>query len=657
MIQLKDEKTSAPKQVLLDGRPATTFTRDTFEFLPPETIDAERIPLRAEYYVVPHKQGFVVLTYKAPTIAFHRWRPALQHLLNTFRLLPEHIVVTLRAAVPGWEAEEIEMAVARPLETCLSGLDGLVEIRSASYRGECTIWLKLQHGADVAASIQEMQRSIAQAQDELPAAAACTLKPVAGDERQRALIAVCSTDESRPREKVLTELETLTDRVVRDRLQIVPGVASVTVGGGGQRYEIVPLPERLAAHDVGVQELLDVARKLGGDEAAPQLNVGIEASLEDVRRTIVAVRSGKSITVGDLARVRLGRAHGAASRLWLADDAGQVRSPAAVLLAVESLTNADAGAVYRAVDAVLSEIRAMLPAGVTLQRRLFTAADIGAVVATPADDGPRNLNETIDQSAGKLLRLPGVRSVWRLDLPGNAVSFDGHERAMLLIEVKSGLSGNRRELLDGIRAAFAPMRSLASLGTAVAEPGQFPGVLAEVTAVLTGSDLEVMRREAEGVRERFAELPGVADLQLEPPEPGLSLRFKARNEDTKRYGLDAADALKLAQAVAYRLPLTRISGPAGRPIDVVMMLESSDPAELAQVILSTPEGMRVPLDRVVDILATDVPQIIFRQNGRRATIIACNARNHDPAATRESLKKLCRTLLLPESYSLRCGED
>jgi Cu/Ag efflux pump CusA len=299
----------------------------------------------------------------------------------------------------------------------------------------------------------------------------------------------------------------------------------------------------------------------------------------------------------------------------------------------------------------------ILPAGVTLQRRIFTAADVGAVVATPADDGPRSLAETIEQTVGKLLRLPGVRSAWRLDLPGNAVSFDGLERAKLLIEIQPRFAGDRQELLDGIRAAFAPTRSLASLGTAVAEPGQFPGVLGELTAVLSGSDLEIMRREAEGVRERFAELPGVVDLQLEPPEPGLSFRFKARDEDAKRYGLDAADALKLATAVAYRLPLTRISGPAGRPIDVVTVLENAAPAELASLILSTPEGVQVPLDRIVVIEATDVPQIIFRLNGRRATVIACNGRNHDPAATRESLKKLCRTLPLPKGYSLRCCDE
>ncbi|HVX64018.1 MAG TPA: efflux RND transporter permease subunit, partial [Pirellulales bacterium] len=351
LIQLKDEKTSAPKQVLLDGRQAVTFTRDTFDFPMPETIDAKRFPLREEYFVLPYKQGFVVLIYKAPTVVFDRWRPALQHLLDTFRLLPEHVVVTLRAATPGWEAEKIETAVARPLETCLSGLEGLAEMRSASYRGECTIWLKLKHNADMAVNLQEIQRRIAQAQDKLPSTVVCTLEPIAGDERQRALIAVCSADESRPRETVLTELETLTDRVVRDRLQVVPGVASVTVVGGGQRYEIVPLPERLAAQDIGVQELLDAVRKLGADETPIRSEIGIESSLEDVRRAIVAVRNGESITVGDLARVRLGRAHGTANRLWLTDDAGQVRSPAAVLLVVDTLTNADAGAVYRAVDA------------------------------------------------------------------------------------------------------------------------------------------------------------------------------------------------------------------------------------------------------------------------------------------------------------------
>ena len=279
------------------------------------------------------------------------------------------------------------------------------------------------------------------------------------------------------------------------------------------------------------------------------------------------------------------------------------------------------------------------------------------MVATPVDEGPKNLGETIERSLGKILRRPGVCSASRLDLTGNAISFDGLECAELLIELKPGLAGDRQELLDEIRAAFTPARSLVALGAAVAPPGEFPGVLGELTAVLSGADLEIMRREAEGVRERFAELPGVVDLQLEPPEPGLSLRFKARDDDAKRYGLNVRDVLKLARTIAYRLPLARIPGPTGRPIDVVMMLENSGPAELARLMLFTPEGMRVPLERMVDVVATDAPQSIFRHNGRRAAVIACNVRSDDPTATSESLKKLCRTLRLPEGYSLQCADE
>jgi hypothetical protein len=79
------EKTSEPTETKLGGLRATTFTRGTFDYYPPRSLDAQEIPVREECFVVELEDGFFVLRYKSPMSSFDRYRPAFQHVLDTFQ--------------------------------------------------------------------------------------------------------------------------------------------------------------------------------------------------------------------------------------------------------------------------------------------------------------------------------------------------------------------------------------------------------------------------------------------------------------------------------------------------------------------------------------------------------------------------------------------
>lgn len=656
LIQLAGETTSPPQPALLDAREATTFIRDTYDFIHPESIDAEKIPLREEYYVLPYKGGFVVVIYKAPFASYDYWRPALKRLVDTFRFLPENSVITVRTPVVGLEAEEVEEAATLHLEAALDDLTGLKDIRSVTYRDECDIWLLLQHDVDVEAARREIDRLLATVKDKLPPDAVPVVEPPAGDEPQILLVALCSADESRPRELTLPNLEALADRVVRDRLAAVPGVADVQIVGGGPRYEVVPALDQLAAKNVSIDELAAAVRQAAETARYNDPPGDVPESPEELLRgATVTARDGQPVRLGDLARVRIGRAHGTETRIWLPDETGaRLHSPAAVLLAVRTLGAADAGAVYRAADRVLDQVRSELPDQVRLVRHVFNPVDVGALMQAPADDQTHPLSQAIEQAVDKLMRLEGVTSIWRLDPRGEFVLYDGEERAQLLIEIDPSLAPVRDELLDLVRSALVDSNSLVSVGNPVSQPGQFPGVFGEMTAILTGPDLEIMRREAEGIVERLNEIPGTIDVQLEPAEPGLSFQLTPDHEAAKRYAFDSPEALSLVGSIANRRSLAKMPGPSGRSIDVVMMVEGNESAQLARLPLRTKEEAIVTLDRVAEISTTDSPQAIFHQNAWRAIVIGCNIRNRQRDAAFSNIRRFCEFPHLPGAYSLEC---
>jgi hypothetical protein len=88
VLKLPGEKTSKPRETKLGDMPATTFTRNTFDYYLPRSLDTQEIPVREECLVAESKEGFFVLRYTSPTASFARWRPAFQHLLDTFQFVP-----------------------------------------------------------------------------------------------------------------------------------------------------------------------------------------------------------------------------------------------------------------------------------------------------------------------------------------------------------------------------------------------------------------------------------------------------------------------------------------------------------------------------------------------------------------------------------------
>ena len=175
------------------------------------------------------------------------------------------------------------------------------------------------------------------------------------------------------------ELRALADGTMRPRLLAVPGVAAITVFGGEVRqYQVQVRNDRLAAHGVTLEKLLQSVREAYGvvgagffDNANQRITVRAEAALRspaDLANTVVAVREGLPIPLAQLADVAIGPEP-------KFGDATILGTPA-VLLAVYKQLDANSLAVTRAVEVELEVLRRGLPAGVRLHPALFRQANL-----------------------------------------------------------------------------------------------------------------------------------------------------------------------------------------------------------------------------------------------------------------------------------------
>ena len=287
------------------------------------------------------------------------------------RFSPPQVVVQTEA--PGFSPAQVEQQVTIPLESSLLGLSDVEDVRSTSIAGLSVITVRFKDGTDLGRDRQSVTEGLATVSG-LPAEAGRPrLAPVTSPIGMTTVLGL--TDSQAAQQPF--RLRTLAEWVIRRRLLAVPGVANVTVyGGEEQQYQVVIAPNRLRDDNITLQQVLAAASQAGGlggggiyRTASQELIVHTDGqirSLDDLRRSVVTLRNGIPLTLGDVAEVRLGPA----PKIGDATVNGQP----GVVLQVFKQPWADTLPLTQAIGAALNEIAPTLPAGIRLYPDLFHQA-------------------------------------------------------------------------------------------------------------------------------------------------------------------------------------------------------------------------------------------------------------------------------------------
>lgn len=284
---------------------------------------------------------------------------------------PRQVIIQTEA--PGLSTEQVEVLVTQPVETALSGLIDLRQIRSESIQGLSVVTVIFEDDADVYRIRQLVSERLAGVIDLLPAGVSTPVPvPLASSSATVLTIGVQSASRD------LMFLRDLVDATIVPRLLAVEGVADVNVFGGDIRQlQIRPRPEALQRLQVGLDEVLAAAgratRLAGlGFIANDNQKIVIEAEQpiapEALASVIVREQGRAVITLGDVARV----GWAAAPPIGAAAIGGR---PGIVMMVIGQY-DANTMTVSSAVEAALADLRPLLAAqGVDLHARLFRPAD------------------------------------------------------------------------------------------------------------------------------------------------------------------------------------------------------------------------------------------------------------------------------------------
>jgi CzcA family heavy metal efflux pump len=280
--------------------------------------------------------------------------------------------VTVLTEAHGMAPEEVEALVSFPIETAVNGATGVRRVRSSTAQGVSVVWVEFEWGTDIFRARQIVSEKLQTVSTGLPdGVGAPVLAPVSSVMGEIMMIGL--TGPQSP-----MELRSAGDWVIRRRLLAVPGVAQVIpIGGAVKQYQVLADPARMLATGVTLEQVVRAAagsnaNASGGvymDRGQEYVirGIGRVQGAEDVQQTVITVRNGVPVLLGQVADVVAGPAPSYGT--------GSVNAEPGVVLALQKQPGANTLELTGRIERELEDIQATLPKGMTIRAELFRQAD------------------------------------------------------------------------------------------------------------------------------------------------------------------------------------------------------------------------------------------------------------------------------------------
>ena len=285
-----------------------------------------------------------------------------------------NVQVQINTEVPALAPEEIEKLVTFPIESEMSGIAGVTELRSLSRLGLSQVTLVFQDGTDIYRARQLVSERLQNALEALPAGLTPKLAPISTGLGEVFYYVVdydaAATNKPATHEAQLMELKRIHDFVIKPRLRATPGLAEVNANGGfDKQYVVQPDPEKLRSVGVSFTELANVIAENVENAGGSVIQVGGESvsvrasgrvqSMKEIEELPIRFAAGvQPLRVKDVAAVVIGKAPRTGAATYNGEEV--------VLGTALMLSGENSRIVARRVAHQLEAIQTKLPQGVVI---------------------------------------------------------------------------------------------------------------------------------------------------------------------------------------------------------------------------------------------------------------------------------------------------
>lgn len=294
-----------------------------------------------------------------------------------------NVQVQINTEVPALAPEEIEKLVTFPLETELSGVPGLVEMRSLTKFGLSQITVAFAEGTDIYRVRQLVAERLQNAAENIPSGLTPKLAPISTGLGEIYYYTIDytadATNKPSSRREQLMQLKLVQEFAVKPFLRTVPGLAEVNAIGGYEKQIVVePKYDKLRDANLSFEELANVIREnvenAGGgtiNRESEQLvirGLGRVQTMQEIAELPVKFGGAvEPLLVRDVADVAIGTA--------FRTGAGVHAGEEALIGTAMMLAGENSRVVATRVKERIAEIQSKLPQGMSIQP-LYDRSDL-----------------------------------------------------------------------------------------------------------------------------------------------------------------------------------------------------------------------------------------------------------------------------------------
>jgi len=184
------------------------------------------------------------------------------------------------------------------------------------------------------------------------------------------------------------------------------------------------------------------------------------------------------------------------------------------------------------------------------------------------------------------------------------------------------------------------------------------GTKAELAIKLFGADMAVLEQKAGEIERAIRAVKGAADVQKDQVTGTPQLRITINREAIGRYGINVADVQDVIRTAVGGETAGQIFEGVARFDILVRYAQSarSSPEVIANILVSSPTGVKVSLGELALVEEIVGPRQITRQNNQRFITVQCNVRGRDMGSfVADAQAAIAQNVDLPPGYLVTWG--
>jgi cobalt-zinc-cadmium resistance protein CzcA len=184
------------------------------------------------------------------------------------------------------------------------------------------------------------------------------------------------------------------------------------------------------------------------------------------------------------------------------------------------------------------------------------------------------------------------------------------------------------------------------------------GVRAELAVKIFGDDLDVLKERAAEIAAVVGSVPGAADVQVDQVSGAPQLLLRIDRKAIARYGINVDEVQGVIRAAVGGEVAGQIyEGIRRFDILVRFVPEARQTAEsIGHILITAPDGARVPLDQLASIEEIVGPRQITREDNQRFISVQCNVVDRDIGSfVADAQDAIDASVELPPGYLVTWG--